>query len=130
VYGSPDPQGPAWTVHGRPIAPGTVVPVQTIAGPLFMVGGWDDRLFASGLKVEQIATELQAAHKRNYTALTYANAGHAIGIGLPYLPVGLGVYEHDGVPYPFGGTLSANAHARDDSWPKLLAFLARLRASS
>jgi dienelactone hydrolase len=131
VYASPDDAHvPAWSVHGRDIKPGTTIPIQKIAGLLFMVGGWSDLLFTSGLKVETMATQLEAAHKRNFTALAYAGAGHAIGEPVPNLPVGLGVLYHDGVPYPLGGTLAANAHAREDSWPKLLAFLGRLRASS
>jgi dienelactone hydrolase len=85
AYGGVDVPGPAWTLHGRGIKPGTTIPIQKIAGPLFMVGGWDDQLFESGLKVEEMATQLQAAHKHNFTALAYANAGHAIGEAVPNL---------------------------------------------
>jgi len=90
-----------------------------------MVGGWDDELFGSGAKVESVATQLRAHHRRDFTALTYANAGHTIGAAVPNLPIGW-AYFHFGVPYPLGGTLAGNARARADSWPKLLAFLGRL----
>jgi dienelactone hydrolase len=127
VYGSStDIRFPAWTLHGKPIAPGTVVPIQRISGPLFMVGAWDDRLFASGAKVETMGTELAADGKHDFTALAYPGAGHGIGAAVPNLPVALGVYVHDGVPYPLGGTIAGNARAREDSWPRLLAFLHRL----
>jgi hypothetical protein len=91
VFGGLDVPGPAWTLHGRGIPAGTAIPIQDIAGPLFMVGGWGDTLFGSGAKVESMATELEAAHKSNFTALTYAGAGHAIGDAVPNLPVGIGV---------------------------------------
>jgi dienelactone hydrolase len=90
-----------------------------------MVGGWADELFASGARVESVATRLQAHHRKDFTALTYANAGHSIGAAIPNLPIGW-AYFHLGVPHPLGGTLAGNARAREDSWPKLLAFLARL----
>ena len=126
VYGSPDDAAiPAWTVHGRPIPGGTQIPVEQVAGPLFMVGGWDDELFASGARVESVATQLLAHHRKNFTALTYPDAGHSIGAGFPNLPIGW-AYFHFGVPRPLGGTLAGNARARENSWPKLLAFLARL----
>jgi dienelactone hydrolase len=126
VYPSPDdPRIPAWTLEGKPIPEATVIPVERISGPLFMVGGWDDELFGSGAKVESVATELRAHHRNDFTALTYANAGHAIGAAIPNLPIGW-AYAHFGVPYPLGGTLAGDAHAREDSWPKLLGFLGRL----
>lgn len=126
VYASPDDGAvPAWTLHGKPIPSGTQIPVEQVAGPLFMVGGWDDELFASGARVESVATRLRAHHRKDFTALTYANAGHSIGAAIPNLPIGW-AYFHLGVPHPLGGTLVGNARAREDSWPKLLAFLARL----
>jgi dienelactone hydrolase len=130
VSNSPDdPRVPAWTFQGKPIPEATVIPVARIAGPVFMVGGWDDELFGSGAKVESVATDLRAHHRDDFTALTYANAGHAIGAALPNIPIGW-AYMHFGVRYTLGGTVAGNAHAREDSWPKLLAFLERLRASS
>jgi dienelactone hydrolase len=126
VYASPDDGAiPAWTLHGKPIPSGTQIPVERVAGPLFMVGGWDDELFASGARVESVATQLRAHHRKDFTALTYENAGHSIGAAIPNLPIGW-AYFHLGVPHPLGGTLVGNARAREDSWPKLLAFLARL----
>ena len=126
VYNSPDdPRTPAWTFQGKPIPGGTQIPVERIAGPVFMVGGWDDRLFGSGSKVESIATDLRAHGKHNFVSLAYANAGHTIGAAVPNIPIGW-TYFHYGVPYPLGGTLAGNARAREDSWAKLLAFLGRL----
>ncbi len=58
-------------------------------------------------------------------ALTYPNADHAIGFGIPNLLVA-NVYLTFGTPLLAGGTPAADARAREDSWPKLLAFLAKL----
>ena len=76
-----------------------------------------------------MASTLRAHHRHDFTALTYQNAGHAIGFGIPNVSDG-NTLLHFGVPVPLGGTIAGDAHAREDSWPKLLAFLARLRASS
>ncbi len=120
---------PAWTVHGKAIPIGSQIPVERVNGPLFLVGAWNDSLGLSASDVENMAARLRAHHRHDFTALTYPNAGHAIGFGIPNVSDG-DTLLHFGVPVPLGGTIAGDAHAREDSWPKLLAFLARLRASS
>jgi dienelactone hydrolase len=58
------------------------------------------------------------------THLRYPGAGHASG-GVPGTPAPTEVrHPVDGTRYALGGTPAANAAARADSWPQVLAFLA------
>ena len=112
-------------MHGKPIPSGTQIPVERVAGPLFMVGGWDDELFASGARVESVATGYERTTARTSPRSRTQTPVTRSAPRLPNLPIGW-AYFHLGVPHPLGGTLAGNARAREDSWPKLLAFLARL----
>lgn len=127
VFGSvPDLRRPAWTLNGQPVpffsfdglpTEAQTIKVERIAGPIFVVGAGRDELWRSASYVLQIARRLRAYGRTDFTALTYKSAGHGIGVGLPYLRT---------ATLSFGGTPAADAKARDDSWPKLLAFLGRL----
>jgi hypothetical protein len=56
--------------------------------------------------------------------LRYPGAGHA-GVGVPGTPAPTEVRQPvDGASYALGGMPAANAAARADSWPQVLAFLA------
>jgi dienelactone hydrolase len=114
---------PAWTLRGKPLATGMVIPAWKINGPIFFVGATGD---SSSGSVEDAVTHLRAHHRHDYTALIYNGAGHALGSMVPNLPYG-NTYLRFGVPTSLGGTLAADSAARSDSWPKLLAFLGRLR---
>jgi dienelactone hydrolase len=130
---------PAWTYHGKPVhgdrdtSTGTnygSIPVERINGPVFVVGGDDDGLGASGLAVRTIKRRMFAHHRHEITALEYPKAGHAIGSAFPIQvdvsPVNYGVQNsRQGQEY-FGGSPRADEAAREDSWPKLLAFLSRV----
>src|SRR5207302_7034461 len=50
--GIPDMSKPAWTYRGRPVV--GVIPVERIAGPVFVVGGGDDQLWPSAQFVGDI----------------------------------------------------------------------------
>jgi len=124
--GYPDYMQPAWTLNGRPVphvtfdGPPTeaqTIKVERIAGPIFVVGAGLDELWRSATYVVQIAERLRTHGRTDFTALTYKSAGHGIGGALPFLR---------SATLSLGGTPAADARARDDSWPKLLAFLRRL----
>jgi dienelactone hydrolase len=117
---------PSWTEDGKPIPTGTVIPVWKINGPLFLVGATADAVGVSSGAVKNVVATFKTHHRHDYTALTYKGAGHALEWDVPNLPFG-NTYLRFGVPTPLGGTLAADSAARTDSWPKLLAFLKRLR---
>jgi dienelactone hydrolase len=124
VHGPHDQQEPSWTLGGKPVPFATgfedarsVIQVEKIAGPLFVVGAIEDSLWPSALFANNIVSRLKQHRRTDYTALVYAKAGHAVGYIIPNIPVIVDL----------GGTRAADARGRGDSWPKLLAFLARLR---
>jgi dienelactone hydrolase len=147
---------PAWTLHGKPVPHETgndlgntdprnkraIIPVEKIAGPIFIVSAVMDGLWPSYSYATAIVTRLRAHRRTDYTSLVYYEAGHA-GNGVPNIPVGdvfasrygllnlgsryglLNLGSRYGL-LNLGGSLSGDAHARADSWPRLLAFLKRL----
>jgi len=126
VYGSPsDPVASAWTLHGKPDRTG-VIPVEKIAGPVFVVGGVQDSLWPSGSAVLAIEERMKAHHRSDVTMLDYRGAGHGVGAIVPNIPTFPDATTRYGT-LEFGGSPKADAAARADSWPKLLHFLARLR---
>jgi hypothetical protein len=57
------------------------------------------------------------------THLVYEEAGHTC-VGLPGVPSVVEVrHPLTGGHYSFGGTRASNAHARADSWPRIVDFL-------
>ena len=75
-----------------------------------------------GERVERRAVAGRSPHP--VTHLRYPGAGHA-GVGVPGTPSATEVrHQVDGGWYALGGTPAANAAARADSWPRVLAFLA------
>jgi dienelactone hydrolase len=125
VSGPYDPQEASWTLAGKPVPfatgsgvdPEAVIPVEKIAGPIFLVGAVMDDLWPSGIFANEIVARLRQHQRTDYTSLVYYNAGHAVGAAIPNVPVGAWG----------GGTLAGDARARADSWPKLLAFLERMK---
>jgi dienelactone hydrolase len=125
VSGPYDPQEASWTLAGKPVPfatgsgvdPEAVIPVEKIAGPIFLVGAVMDSLWPSGIFANEIVARLRLHQRTDYTSLVYFEAGHAVGYMVPNIPVIVDL----------GGTRAADARARVASWPKLLAFLERLR---
>ncbi len=127
-------QTAAWTLHGQPVPhvtraelgdpnppgdPAAVIPVTRIAGPEFLVCGERDELWPSCPYADQVAGEL-GGHP--HTLLREPGAGHMVAdveAGIPFASGVLGT-EHT------GGTVQADALARLDAWPKMLAFLGSL----
>jgi dienelactone hydrolase len=126
VYPSPtSPSVPAWTHSGKPVA-STPIAVEKITGPIFLIGAGDDQLWPSGFAVSKVAQRMRDHGRRDVTALKYAHAGHGAGAIAPNLPTAPTINSRYGLLY-LGGTPSADAAARADSWPKLLRFLSQLR---
>jgi dienelactone hydrolase len=125
--GFPGGRGAAWTRGGRPVAPGTPIPVERLDGPILLLAGGDDKLWTSALYARAIIDRLDA-HRFGHAhrALVYPQAGHGLGT-FPFVAAGTVLVQPiSGQLLALGGTRPADAAARRDGWPKVLAFLARL----
>jgi dienelactone hydrolase len=115
---------PDWTIGGRDV-PFTEIPVERINGPVFAVAGGQDQVWPSSIYVENIATRMREHGRKDVTALTYADAGHGVGLAAPNIRVATKGSVH-GIYLDLGGTPEADGRARSAMWPRLLAFLSRL----
>jgi dienelactone hydrolase len=116
--------GPAWTLHGKEL-PFLEIPVERIRGPVLLVGAGADDVWPSGISVTTIADRLRRHGHENVTALQYPHAGHAVAAAVPNLRNATIVESPNGLIF-LGGSPDADARARAESWPQLLAFLKRL----
>jgi dienelactone hydrolase len=116
--------GNAWTIDGAPV-PRTAIPVTHVAGPVLAIAGGKDRVWPSAAQAQRIMQRLDDAHvTAAHQALVYPDAGHGVG-SFPYLAGGTSVTSPGtDVARSLGGTREADAAARSDGWPKVLAFLA------
>jgi dienelactone hydrolase len=123
--GFPD-AGVAWTDNGRPIAQGTI-PLDHISGPVLVIAGTKDLLWSSAPSARHIITELDLDHDRfPHQALTYEGAGHGVGT-FPYLAAVTQVrHPVTGRLIDLGGSRGADAAAKEQGWPKTLAFVASI----
>lgn len=97
--------------------PEAEIPVERIGGPVMLVCGGNDALWPSCPMAQAVAERLKAkGFGHGVSLLRYNNAGHG-GMGQPFIPP-----EPDAID-PWGGTQAANAEARAQSWPRVLAFL-------
>ncbi|WP_158266348.1 acyl-CoA thioester hydrolase/BAAT C-terminal domain-containing protein [Allosphingosinicella deserti] len=98
--------------------PETEIPVERFAGRLLMVCGERDLLWPSCPMGRAVEARARKAGRPAVQLLTYPEAGHAV-MGAPLPP------EHKTMRHwaTIGGTAQANAAARADSWPKVVAFL-------
>jgi dienelactone hydrolase len=133
-----DRRSPAWTYRGKPLPtcsgiPTTAcaIPIWRSAGPIFAVGGGDDKIWPSGLFVHEIAKAMTEHGRTDFTALTYPSAGHLLAQAVPpQLPVGsigYGLIQTRYGPLDAGGSPLADELGLERSWPKLLRFLAGVR---
>ena len=120
IGGSIGPAGSAWTFHGKPLVPGTEIPVGRIRVPLLIGDGGLDAVWNSATSASVIVTELQSAHDpAPYVNLYYPDAGHAIVGAPPYFP-----YADYGANGDFmGGSQQANALAMERSWARMIEFI-------
>lgn len=119
-----DQAQPAWILRGAAV-PSEAIAVERISGGVFLVGGRGDAVWPSGPSVELIVARLRANGRHDFTALNYERAGHAVGIAVPNTYTQTIVQTRYG-EMGLGGTPEADEAAREDSWPRLLRFLARL----
>ncbi len=95
------------------------IPVEKIKAPVFVLGGQDDQVWASGMMAHNIA-ERRAESRLETVSLIYTDAGHFLSSH------GFGpTTQYDAGPSKSGGTPEGNARAQADSWPKAIAFLKR-----
>jgi dienelactone hydrolase len=101
------------------------IPVERIGGPVMLVSGRDDAVWPSTLMADRVLARL-AAHRHPYPRqhLAYDAAGHTINRP-PYWPTTAAPYRHvvSGRLIAVGGTPAGTAHARADSWPRVVRFL-------
>ncbi|MEP6648617.1 MAG: acyl-CoA thioesterase/bile acid-CoA:amino acid N-acyltransferase family protein [Lapillicoccus sp.] len=136
--GLPNGSLPAWTLGGKPVEPApnsdftepdpgapAAIPVERIRGPLLLICGGKDTIWPSCTNVDAIRQRLtQHSVTRTPTVLSYPDAGHYVGIALPYFPsTQMSGKTASGVQVSPGGTYQADAAGRADAWPKLLEFL-------
>lgn len=95
------------------------IPVENFRGPLLVVGGHDDQVWASGMMAQNIA-ERRAAAGLETVALIFPEAGHLLG-GTGWMPT----TQYDVGPFKAGGTPQANAQAQARAYPETIAFLKR-----
>lgn len=102
-----------------------VIPVERIGGPVLCVSGEADAMWpATEMTEVSVQRARQHGFPHEFTHLRYPDAGHT-GAGVPGVPVVTAIPRHPltGAAYSFGGTRSASARARADSWPQVLTFL-------
>jgi dienelactone hydrolase len=107
---------PLYQAGLKKAAPETRIPVERIQAPLLVTGGGKDGLWPAAEMAEEVAKYRRSCpYGKADEVLIYPNAGH--GIEIPY-----GSVIDDG-PFINGGDPAANAQARADAWPKIVAFL-------
>jgi len=95
------------------------IEVENFRGPLMVIGGYDDQVWASGMMAQNIA-ERRAAHRLATVALIFPEAGHAISNN-GWVPT----TQYNVGPSKVGGTPQANAAAQARAYPETIAFLKR-----
>ncbi|MFJ2092909.1 acyl-CoA thioesterase/bile acid-CoA:amino acid N-acyltransferase family protein [Streptomyces sp. NPDC087901] len=115
------PHGVAWTRDNDPVD-FTPIPLDDVNGDILAVAGNDDRLWQSADAARSIGDE-RTRPGRQREALVYKNAGHHIG-WYPYSATARYAKNPISGSYmDLGGTVSGNAHAQADAWPRVLSLL-------
>ncbi len=96
-----------------------VIPVEHIDGPVMLVCGKADDLWPSCPMAEQVAARLKAkGFVHTVKVLEYPDAGHAV-FGPPVDPANPAFPTLGSL----GGSPEGNNAARQDGWPRVIAFL-------
>jgi dienelactone hydrolase len=95
------------------------IEVEKFRGPLMVIGGHDDQVWASGMMAQNIA-ERRAAAGLETLALIFPEAGHALSNN-GWVPT----TQYNVGPSKSGGTPQANAAAQARAFPETIAFLKR-----
>ena len=121
VVGSFPEGGDAWTYGGKPVPHGPI-PDGRLSDRVLAVAGGDDAVWPAGEQAARLAERIPGTE-----LLAYPQAGHGVGTW-PYLPSGTRMtHPVTGDTYDNGGTSEADAAARADAWPRVLAFLDSVR---
>jgi nucleolar protein 56 len=105
----------AWTYRGRGLPQGVEIPVERIRGTVLVAGAGDDQLWSSADFAGDIARTIRAKGRARVVRLSYPGAGHGIADPLPFIPLP--------AAEDLGGTTRAEAAARQDLWPRIVALL-------
>ena len=106
-----------------------VTPCGNISCPVLLIYGTDDLLIDAEYNVRLIYEKMNKNGKGHLcSVLRYHGAGHVIEPR--FIPVCFSstsiLSQMFGKPcFAWGGELQANAHAQEDAWPKVLAFLGK-----
>ena len=98
--------------------PDTVIPVERFRGRLLLVCGGKDELWPSCPMADQILARATRMGRPATRLLRYPEAGHGV-MGAPGAATDPDIRAFS----KLGGTTEANAAARADSWPKIVAYL-------
>ena len=117
-----------WRLRGNPVPLLSDIPIDRIAGPILLLSAEDDQVIPSPLLSER-ALRLRGSRTHPLDAhVCYPGAGHTF-----FRPPGDAVPDPADARHPssgehmvVGGTLSANAVARDRAWSRLLEFIGAL----
>jgi hypothetical protein len=100
-----------------PQHPEAVIPVERIGARILLICGEADALWPSCPMADQISDRLTSKGGLAATVLRYKDAGHQV----------FGPPVDKSKPHEWlaslSGSADGNAAARDDSWPKVVAFL-------
>jgi hypothetical protein len=100
-----------------PQHPEAVIPVERIGARILLICGEADALWPSCPMADQISDRLTSKGRPAATVLRYTDAGHQV-FGPPVDKTKPREWLAS-----LGGSADGNAAARDDSWPKAVAFL-------
>lgn len=101
-----------------------LIPVERVQGPIMLVSGDADQMWPSSRYASMVMSRLrERGHAFADQHLAYPGCGHLVNF--PYVPTTVDSSKHPvtGHVFAYGGTPEGQAHAREDSWPKVLAFL-------
>jgi nucleolar protein 56 len=105
----------AWTYRGETLPQGAEIPVERIRGTVLAAGAGDDQLWTSADYAGDIASTIRTQGHARVVRLVYPGAGHGIAEPLPFIPLP--------ATADLGGTTRAEAAAREDLWPRIVALL-------
>lgn len=122
----------AWSYRGKPIpyteapndpdptlVPQSVIPVENIKGPMFLVCGGADQVWTSCPFSQAIIARLNAHHDQYQHVLAqYSDAGHGVNVFIPYQP---NTVNHEGSLA--GQSAQSDQVALANVWPHLMKFL-------
>ena len=105
-----------------------ITPTENISCPVLLIYGTEDLCLNSDFTVTQVYERMKKNDKGHLCSiLRYPGAGHVIEP--PYTPLCYSSFDpvaRDNYGNPcmvWGGETNAHAHAQEDAWPKVFAFL-------